>query len=626
MDFVSIKQQLNYELHNGNYSSSVGLISLLLINTPKHELPGLYYYLSKLILLVIDNYNLEKKNIAFITSFVSRSIENYLIVEGFLLGYDINFFSSHFYNYQTDIINPKSELYRFNPDIVVLFLRSEELLKDISILNYNDIECSVEKTFNYIQGIIDHLSEKIKKDSFIILHSLNYPRYSVREISLGELGCKIRKTIDGLNTRLQTVDTKNIPIYYFDQNFFLFLYGYTNTENEISNLVSQNPFEQLTYMHLTKEYMRYLCMHTNKMIKCLAVDADDTLWGGSISEDGIDNIKLGNYYPGNVYIEFQKYILELYNKGVILILLSKNDANDIDNVLDRNQNMILKKEHFASIKANWNKKSINLKSAAEELNIGLDSILFIDNSIHERNEMRNLLPSVKVLELPSSFEKYKDTLCDYIISEKNKIEIEDLKRNELYQRRKLRKNHEEKFHSLTEYYSSLNMKCCIGKVQTSNLGRAHDLLQRTNQFNLTTKRYSNLELQNLLKDPSIDLYYYTYEDIYGDDGIIGLIFINKDKQNKTWEIDTFLMSCRVLGKTIEDGIISHFIHKANEHKINYLTGKYIPTSKNSQIKDLYKKYGFEVIFDDKNSGVTKWRINVSTKNNIKCEWITIKEI
>lgn len=621
MDSTLIKKQLNFEIKSGNYSSSTGLISYLLTNTSERELSGLYYYLFKLVSSEIYRYNLEKVKIAFITSFVSRTIESYITIEGFISGYNIETFFAHFYNYKKEIIDKDSSFYKFDPDYIVIFLRSEDLLKDISITNYN------EEIYNHIKTLILHLENNTKKKSVVILHSINYPINSVREISLGQFGNKIKKFTDEINNKLLDLKGENIQIYYFDQNYFLFLYGYKKIFNETTHLVSQNPFNQNTYLSLAKEYIRYLFMHSGKFLKCIAVDGDDTLWGGTISEDGVNNIQIGNYYPGNVYVEFQKYIFELYNKGIILILLSKNDIEDIINVLENNENMVLKKHHFSIIKANWNRKSINLKAAIEELNLGMDSVLFIDNSPHERNEMRRCFPEVKTLELPSSFEKYKETLMDYIILEKNEISIEDLKRNELYHRKKQRKIHEEKFTSIQDYYISLNIKCCIGKVQASNLGRVYDLLHRTNQFNLTTKRYSIPELEKHINNPNIDLYYYTYADIYGDDGIIGLIFINKNSANKVWEIDTFLMSCRVIGKTIEDAIINHFILKARKCNANFLVGLYSPTNKNEQVSDLYKKYGFEEIQEYKNiTQLNKWSIDVSNNPIIECEWITINEI
>lgn len=626
MDFTSIKKQLNYEVKNGNYSSSVGLVRLLLTNSSEHELPGLYYYLYKLISPEITNHDLKNIKIAFITSFVTRPIESYLTIEGFLSGYNIQTYLAHFYNYQKEIIDKESDLNHFSPDVVVIFLRSEDLLKNISITNYNEIDNDCTKVYNHIKGIISSIAENNSNKCFFILHSINYPIHSVREISKGQFGGKIKQAIDNLNSNLQKINNPERPLYYFDQNYFSYLYGYKNIYNETSNLVSQNPFNQTTYMYLAKEYIRYVFMHSGESLKCIAIDADDTLWGGTISEDGINNIQIGNYYPGNVYVEFQKYLLEFYNRGIILILLSKNDIDDIMNVLENNQNMILKKEHFTLIKANWNKKGINLKVAVEELNIGIDSVLFIDNDIHERNEMRSICPNVKILELPSSFEKYKQALMDSIISEKNEIAPEDLKRNELYYRKKQRKIHEEKFTSLKEYYSSLNMKCNVSKVEPLNLGRVHDLLQRTNQFNLTTKRYSLSDLKKLSNDPNINLYYYTYADIYGDDGVIGLIFIKKDIKNKIWEIDTFLMSCRVIGKTIEDAIINHFLLKAQKYNINFLVGTYIPTPKNKQISNLYEKYGFTKVKINNNTQLYKWEIPVSNRPNIECEWITITEI
>jgi len=627
MDATLLKKQLNYEISSGNYSSSIGLINNLLTNSSKHELPGLYYYLFKLLSPNIHKFNLETIKLAFVTSFVSKSIESYITVDGFVSGYNIETLFAHFYNYEKEIIDKNSDFYKFNPDIIVLLIRTEELLKDISVTNYNEIENNTNEIYDHVEALIHHLENNTQKKCILIVHSFNYPIYSVREISLGQLGNKIKREIDELNNKLLNLNSNKIIIYHFDHNYFLFLYGYKNIFNEISNLVSQNPYNQNAYMYLSKEYIRYLFMHSGKSIKCIAIDADDTLWGGTISEDGINNIQLGNYYPGNVFVEFQKCILELYNKGIILILLSKNDIEDVENVFDNNQNMILKKHHFAVIKANWSHKAINLQEAVEELNIGIDSVLFIDNNPHERDEMRRIHPEVKIIELPVSFEKYKEALMEYIISEKNEIVNEDLKRNDLYYRKKQRKIHKEKFASIQDYYRSLNIKCCIGKIDPSCLGRAHDLLQRTNQFNLTTKRYTVHDLERLVSNPDADLYYYTYADIYGDDGIIGLIFINKNSISSIWEIDTFLMSCRVIGKTIEDAIINHFILKAREYNIKYLVGVYIPTNKNGQVSELYKKYGFEEIHENNSSSIVyKWSIDVFKSSQIECNWITINEI
>ena len=327
-----------------------------------------------------------------------------------------------------------------------------------------------------------------------------------------------------------------------------------------------------------------------KRKKCLVLDLDNTLWGGILGEDGIDGIKLSGDYPGKAYHLFQEALKELSNNGAILTICSKNDEEEALDAIVNNPFMVLKKDDFASWRINWNDKAANIKEIAEELNIGLDSMVFIDDNPSERELIRQVLPMVTVPEFPA--QPYElPVFCKELIEQHFRvfsITEEDRKKSEQYRANALRTQSQRTFTDMESFLESLDIHIRIESADEFNIPRIAQMTQKTNQFNLTTRRYTESDIHSRL-DGGWDICCMSVSDRFGDNGITGCLLINGN------EIDSLLLSCRILGKGIESAFLNTILARLRDRGIQSVKAEYIPTAKNAQVADFYDKSGFTLI-------------------------------
>lgn len=330
-----------------------------------------------------------------------------------------------------------------------------------------------------------------------------------------------------------------------------------------------------------------------KRKKCLVLDLDNTLWGGVLGEDGIDGIKIGGDYPGKAFLYFQEALLELSKSGVILTVCSKNNEQDVLEAWEKNPFVVLKKEHFAACRINWQDKATNIRELAEELNIGLDSFVFVDDNPTERELIRQLLPMVSVPDFPSQpYELpmfFQSLVEDYF--KVYAITDEDRKKTEQYKANALRSESQRQFADFDTFLQSLDIRLTIEAANEFNIPRIAQMTQKTNQFNLTTKRYTDADIRLRLSG-GWKVYCLSVADRFGDSGITGCIMIDGDT------IDTFLLSCRILGKGIETAFMKKMLQLLKEDGIGKIKATYIPTAKNSQVKEFYERCGFNCIAEN----------------------------
>ena len=342
---------------------------------------------------------------------------------------------------------------------------------------------------------------------------------------------------------------------------------------------------------LTKDFQtwwqRKLDSIALKRKKCIVLDLDNTLWGGVLGEEGVSGIKIGGDYPGKAYAFFQKSLHQLSKAGVILTVCSKNNEDDVVEAWDKNPFMVLKKEHFAAYRINWQDKASNIKELAEELSLGLDSFVFVDDNPTERELIKQMLPMVAVPEFPSQpYELpqfFKQLLDDYF--KVYSITEEDKKKTEQYKANAARAQAEHSFADFGDFLESLNIQITIEAANEFNIPRIAQMTQKTNQFNLTTKRYTDADVKGFLAN-GWKIWCISVADRFGDNGITGCVMVNGD------EIDTFLLSCRILGKGIEQAFIKKVLALLKESGAVSIKAAYLPTAKNVQVKDFYEKCGF----------------------------------
>ncbi len=365
-------------------------------------------------------------------------------------------------------------------------------------------------------------------------------------------------------------------------------------------------------VYLVKEWLRFIHPLTGKICKALVLDLDNTLWGGVIGEDGFNGIKVGPEYPGAAYQALQRAVLDLYHRGILLAICSKNNLSDAMEVLERHPGMLLRPTHFASIRINWNDKVQNLKEIAAELNIGTDALAFIDDNPFERQLVRAQMPEVTVIDLPDDPMGYAQALRDSPVFERLKLSPEDRERGRYYVEQRQRKELQQSVASLEDFYRSLEMEVEISSVTKETLSRIAQLTQRTNQFNLTTKRYTEQQIEDMANLPDWRVYSLRVKDRFGDSGLVGVAITHY--QDDVCEIDSFLLSCRVIGRTVETSLLAFIAEQARHKGAKKLIGWFLPTKKNEPAKDFYPSHGFTLL-QEKN-GASCWEFALAANKKI----------
>jgi FkbH-like protein len=338
--------------------------------------------------------------------------------------------------------------------------------------------------------------------------------------------------------------------------------------------------------------------------KCLVLDLDNTLWGGVLGDDGPQGLQLGDDYPGNVFKDFQAALLGLRRRGFLLAIASKNDLQTVLDVLDTHPEMLLKREHFASICANWSAKPANLRAIAQTLNIGLDSLVFFDDNPVERAAVRSELPMVHVVELPADPLGYLAALREVAVIDRPRLSEEDRQRAQMYRGESLRREVEQQATSVEEFLQGLEMVAQVGRCDANTLERVHQLIQKTNQFNLTTRRHNIEDLRRFMDSSHAAVAWLRLRDRYGDSGLVCVGVVDR-LDGDTYEIDTLLMSCRVMGRQVEDAFLSYLAELATGAGARRLRGVFRPTAKNSPVQDFYSQRGFSEVGDQSTQGGQK---------------------
>ena len=386
--------------------------------------------------------------------------------------------------------------------------------------------------------------------------------------------------------------------------------------------MSSMPYSRDGLNAVMTEIKRALAAAFKPRKKIIALDLDHTLWGGIISEDGIEGIELSNHKEGRRYYDFQRQLLEMKHRGIVLAINSKNNEEDAENAIQNHPSMLLRDKDFVSKKINWKSKAANIKEMERELNLTEGSFVFIDDNPVERETVLGACPEVRVPEFPTDTSELsrfaEDIWFDYC--KPLRVLGEDLKKTEMYQHEsKLRQEIGESL-NLDNYIEKLEMTAEIHRMRAEELERAAQLCNKTNQFNMTTKRYTKAEIEEIAADPEKTIYVVYASDKYGDSGLISVIILVDEDMSV--RIDTFLMSCRVMGRRLEDVIINELIAWSLNNGKQEIVGEFISTAKNAPVMELYDRLGFSKISESQ--GHKLYRIK--TEGYVKKQFNSYKEI
>jgi len=353
---------------------------------------------------------------------------------------------------------------------------------------------------------------------------------------------------------------------------------------------------------------RLIAAGRGKSAKCLVLDLDNTLWGGVIGDDGLNGIVLGQGNGnGEDFLDFQRYALGLSQRGVILAVCSKNDEKNALEPFEQHPEMVLKRGDISCFVANWTDKAANLRHIAKSLNIGLDALVFADDNPVERALIRQELPMVAVPEMPEDPAGYVATVAAAGYFEGLKITDEDRARGQLYQANAERERLKDTVTDMGSYLESLRMHLIAQPFDSVGLTRVTQLINKTNQFNLTTQRHTEAEVTALMRNPKVVTLQVRLLDRFGDNGIIAILVARASGAEA--EIETWLMSCRVLGRNVEEACLNVLVEQAGAMGVRRLVGIYRPTEKNGMVREMYRTLGFELT-ETEESGATRWTLNL----------------
>jgi FkbH-like protein len=556
--------------------------------------PRLSHYISKA--KAIKDFTFSKKvRVAILSCFTIYGLEESLKVKCAERKLGCMTYSSPYNQYNQDILNSASPLYEFTPDLTFMLLDTRTIL---SSLFYNPYSVSVSERREYIENRVKDLVNLVRKftiksKSKLVVANFHTPVYTPYGICETKTEYGLREMVLDLNAKL-SYSLRNEPsAFVFDFDSFVAKYGEVNVYDYRQLLFGDIKVSLNCIPSLAEEFMGYISPASGINRKCIVLDLDNTLWGGIVGEDGFEGIKLSPQYPGTSFIEFQRVIQALHERGIILAINSRNNEDEALRVIREHPYMVLRENNFASIKINWNDKISNTKAIAEELNIGLDSLVYFDDDPVNRELISIALPEVMTVDLPKDPALYAQTLMDLNVFNTFSITDEDKRRGQMYVEERKRSQLEKSVNDIDEFLSQLGIRIDIRKADKFTIPRISQLVQKTNQFNLTTIRFQEEEILKFSEDKNMLVGCAQTADKFGDNGITGVFIVKKNPDYSEWNIESFLLSCRVMGRRIEYGIMEYILNEARKEGIRRVRGRYIPTSKNKPCENFLTHSGFK---------------------------------
>ncbi len=510
---------------------------------------------------------------------------------GFDEGINLDIFEAEYDQIDHEIFDSGSDLYSSNPDYVIIFQSSLKLLS-----RYNKLPEEQKKTF--AADTLVHLNEL-----FTIINSRIPARiifFNFAEINDNVFGNFANKldfsfiyNLRKINLGLMDMCRELKYLFINDMNLLQSNYGYDRSFDAKLYITVDMVLSLDFIPFAAKSIVDIILSLSGKVKKCIILDLDNTMWGGIIGDDGVENIQIGDLGIGKAFTQLQYWVKQLKQRGIILAVSSKNDHDVAKSAFDNHPDMVLKYEDFAVFKANWNNKAENIKAIQEFLNIGFDSMVFLDDNPFERNLVKSFIPELTVPDLPEDPAEYLVYLSKLNLFETSSYSEEDSGRSDQYRVEFQRSQVKEAFTNEDEYLTSLEMTSEFKHFDDYSIPRVSQLTQRSNQFNLRTQRYSENDIKIIAASDEYLTFSFTLEDKFGHYGLISLIILHKE--NDSLFIDTWIMSCRVLKRTMENFVLNSIVNAAKSKGYTKLIGEYIPTAKNKMVKDHYRELGFSEI-------------------------------
>lgn len=510
----------------------------------------------------------------------------------------VSIYSGDFNNYRSEINDPGSSLYDFEPDLVFV-------LPDDSTCRYTGrLTDPPERVAEEIESAANHNLElcRLMRDrtgaEIILCNFLLPPLFDLGQFSSKSPASEwnFRKAVN-----LSIAASAPNYVHICDLEFLAYRIGGREAQDERSWFESKQLLSPDLQVAVAKETAHIVSSLKKAPKKVLVLDLDNTIWGGVVGDDGMEGIELGDTSPrGEAFKAFQTYILSLTDRGLLLAVSSKNDHENAIEPFQRHPEMVLREEHIVSFKANWEPKAQNIIAMAEELSLGLDSFVFVDDNPAEIEIVNQFAPEVTTVLLGPDPAFYVRQLKESRLFERSSITEEDANKTEQYKRESERKKALGSAVDMDSYLESLEMKGVFRDFDRLDLPRITQLINKSNQFNLTTRRRTESEVEKVIEDPDFTGFTMRLADKFGDHGLISVVIGRRD--DDVLEIDTWLMSCRVLKRQVEDAVMNEIVERARLLKCTSVKGLYLATAKNGMVKRHYQDLGFSTVREDEGSG------------------------
>lgn len=508
-----------------------------------------------------------------------------------------------------DALGSNGPLAKFDPQAIVIALwldaLAPRLVGRFPSLNEEDVTAEISRVLTYVRDMLDGIRRFSQAP--VLLNNFPFPHRRALGILDAQRDDSQTEAVLSLNRGLRAIAKEVGNVFMVDYMSLFALVGSAEGFDERNWVHRRSPLGRRVLIPIGQEYAKYLRALRGNVRKCVVVDCDNTLWGGIVGEDGINGIQLGESHPGSNHTSLQRELTNLYDRGVLVALCSKNNEADVMEVLRSHPGMVLKESHVAAHRINWEDKASNLRAIARELNIGLDSLVFVDDSAFECGLVREQLPEVAVVELKNDGTDYATQLARHGYFDSLVTSSEDKLRTAHFKAEAERRELQGSASSLGEFLESLEMVAEIGAAHEEVVPRIAQLTQKTNQFNLTTRRYAEADIRRFAASDSADVIYLRLKDKVADLGIVGVAIMQTT--DGVAEVDSFLMSCRALGRGVELVMLDALRRRAEERGCARMRGVFIPTAKNAQVATFYESAGFA---PESGSSPLSFIIHVST--------------
>lgn len=524
-------------------------------------------------------------------------------------GYCVNLMEAEYNQVERQVMDPTSDLYQHDAKYTVVFQSTHKLLEQYSLMDAADWTTLADRRLDFVRTLCAQVGGKIIYMNYPEIEDTVFGSYA------NKVECSFSYQVRKLNYELMRL-AEQIPNLYicdiaglqnkFGRDWMFDSSVYVSTEMVLS-------IDALPYV--ASRVMDIICAVEGRFKKCLILDLDNTVWGGVVGDDGWENIQVGHGLGiGKAFTEFQQWIKKLKNRGIIICICSKNDEDKAKEPFEKNPEMILKLDDISVFVANWENKADNIRTIQQILNIGFDSMVFLDDNPAERAIVRENVPGVTVPELPEDPGDYLEYLYSLNLFETASYSNADKDRTKQYQVEAQRVVAAKKFTNEADFLKSLEMVSVVEGFTKFNTPRVAQLSQRSNQFNLRTIRYTEDQISSMEQSDKYKTFSFTLEDKFGDNGLICVVILELTDAETAF-VDTWFMSCRVLKRGMENFTLNTIVDWCSSNGIKTIIGEYIPTLKNGMVKEHYPNLGFAPIVG---VATAQWELDVEKYQNREC--------